>query len=147
MGPGGRPALYNCTANCVIYATPQDFCQTALLKDQIFALYRKSTTEWGMCNGGCILMKSPVVKRSVIIGGHKTSVSLEDEFWSSLKEIGGLRFMTLSNLIGSIESRRQHGNLSSAIRLFVLDYYRSRVAPGSDQGLQDMLARSASMHS
>jgi predicted DNA-binding ribbon-helix-helix protein len=92
-------------------------------------------------------MRSPIVKRSVIIGGHKTSVSLEDEFWSSLKEIGGLRFMTLSNLIGSIESRRQHGNLSSAIRLFVLDYYRSRVAPGSDQGLQDMLARSASMHS
>ena len=99
MGPGRRPALYNCTANCVIYATPQDFCQTALLKDQIFALYRKSTTEWGMCNGGCILMKSPIVKRSVIIGGHKTSVSLEDEFWSSLKEIGGRRLMTLSNLI------------------------------------------------
>jgi len=64
-----------------------------------------------------------------------------------LKEIGGRRFMTLSNLIGSIESRRQHGNLSSAIRLFVLDYYRSRIAPESDQGLQDMLARSASMHS
>jgi len=147
MGPGRRPALYNCTANCVIYATPQDFCQTALLKDQIFALYRKSTTEWGMCNGGCILMKSPIVKRSVIIGGHKTSDSLEDEFWSSLKEIGGRRLMTLSNLIDSIESQRQHGNLSSAIRLFVLDYYRSRVPPESDQGLQDMLARSASMHS
>ncbi len=136
MGPGRRPALYNCTANCVIYATPQDFCQTALLKDQIFALYRKSTTEWGMCNGGCILMKSPIVKRSVIIGGHKTSVSLEDEFWSSLKEIGGRRLMTLSNLIDSIESQRQHGNLSSAIRLFVLDYYRSRVPPESDQGLK-----------
>ena len=120
MGPGRRPALYNCTANCVIHATPQDFCQTALLKDQIFALYRKSTTEWGMCNGGCILMKSPIVKRSVIIGGHKTSVSLEDEFWSSLKEIGGRRLMTLSNLINSISRsvstaifRRQFGFLCS----------------------------------
>ena len=92
-------------------------------------------------------MRSPIVKRSVIIGGHKTSVSLEDEFWSSLKEIGGRRLMTLSNLIDSIESQRQHGNLSSAIRLFVLDYYRSRVPPESDQGLQGMLARSASMHS
>jgi predicted DNA-binding ribbon-helix-helix protein len=79
-------------------------------------------------------MKSPIVKRSVIIGGHKTSVSLEDEFWSSLKEIGGRRLMTLSNLIDSIESQRQHGNLSSAIRLFVLDYYRSRVPPESDPG-------------
>jgi len=43
-------------------------------------------------------MKSPVTKRSVVVRGHKTSVSLEDAFWNSLKEIGGERHMTLSDL-------------------------------------------------
>jgi predicted DNA-binding ribbon-helix-helix protein len=70
-------------------------------------------------------MKSPVVKRSIVIAGHKTSVSLEDAFWKALKEIAGGRHMTLSDIVGMIDSERQHGNLSSAIRLFVLDYYRS----------------------
>ena len=71
-------------------------------------------------------MKSPVVKRSIVIAGHKTSVSLEDAFWKGLKEIAGGRDMTLSDLVAAIDSERQHGNLSSAIRLFVLDYYRSQ---------------------
>ena len=71
-------------------------------------------------------MKSPVVKRSVIVSGHKTSVSLEEAFWSSMKDISGLRNMTLSELVGEIDSNRQQGNLSSAIRLFVLDHFRSR---------------------
>jgi predicted DNA-binding ribbon-helix-helix protein len=70
-------------------------------------------------------MKSPVVKRSIVIAGHKTSVSLEDAFWKALKEIAGGRHMTLSDIVGMIDSERQHGNLSSAIRLFVLDFYRS----------------------
>lgn len=69
-------------------------------------------------------MKSPVVKRSIVIAGHKTSVSLEDAFWKGLKEIAGERDMTLSDLVASIDSERRHGNLSSAIRLFVLDRYR-----------------------
>ncbi len=71
-------------------------------------------------------MKSPVVKRSIVIGGHKTSVSLEDAFWKGLKEIAGERDMTLSDLVAAIDTDRQHGNLSSAIRLFVLDFYRSQ---------------------
>jgi predicted DNA-binding ribbon-helix-helix protein len=71
-------------------------------------------------------MKSPVVKRSIVIAGHKTSVSLEDAFWKGLKEIASGRDMTLSDLVASIDSDRQHGNLSSAIRLFVLDFYRNR---------------------
>jgi predicted DNA-binding ribbon-helix-helix protein len=71
-------------------------------------------------------MKSPVVKRSVMVGRHKTSVSLEQAFWNSMKEISGQRDMTLSKLVGEIDSNRQQGNLSSAIRLFVLDYFRSR---------------------
>ena len=70
-------------------------------------------------------MKSPVVKRSIVIAGHKTSVSLEDAFWTSLKEIATSRGMTLSELVASIDTGRQHGNLSSAIRLFVLDHFRS----------------------
>jgi predicted DNA-binding ribbon-helix-helix protein len=74
-------------------------------------------------------MKSPVVKRSIVIAGHKTSVSLEDAFWKGLKDIAGGRDMTLSDLVASIDTDRQHGNLSSAIRLFVLDYYRSQI-PG-----------------
>ena len=71
-------------------------------------------------------MKSPVVKRSIVIAGHKTSVSLEHAFWQGLKEIAGIRQMTLSDLVASIDGERQHGNLSSAIRLFVLDHYQAR---------------------
>ena len=73
-------------------------------------------------------MKSPVVKRSIVIAGHKTSVSLEDAFWKCLKEIAGGRDVTLSDLVASIDSERRHGNLSSAIRLFVLDHYRTHTA-------------------
>ena len=71
-------------------------------------------------------MKSPVVKRSIVIAGHKTSVSLEDAFWKGLKEIADSRGMTLSDIVASIDSQRRHGNLSSAIRLFVLDHYRGQ---------------------
>lgn len=70
-------------------------------------------------------MKSPVIKRSIVIAGHKTSVSLEDAFWNGLKEIATAREMTLSDLVATIDTDRHHGNLSSAIRLFVLDYYRA----------------------
>ena len=76
-------------------------------------------------------MKSPVLKRSIIVGGHKTSVSLEEAFWNSMKEISGQRDMTLSELVGEIDSNRQQGNLSSAIRLFVLDYFRTRAIPAA----------------
>ena len=73
-------------------------------------------------------MKSPVVKRSVVIAGHKTSVSLEDAFWESLKEIAVQRQKSLSELIATINSERQHDNLSSAIGLFVLDSYRTQLS-------------------
>jgi predicted DNA-binding ribbon-helix-helix protein len=71
-------------------------------------------------------MKSPVVKRSIVIAGHKTSVSLEDAFWKGLKDIAGERDMTLSELVATIDTDRRHGNLSSGIRLFVLDHYRAQ---------------------
>jgi predicted DNA-binding ribbon-helix-helix protein len=73
-------------------------------------------------------MKSPVVKRSIVIAGHKTSVSLEDAFWKGLKEIASGRDATLSQLVASIDADRQHGNLSSALRLFVLDFYRNQLS-------------------
>jgi predicted DNA-binding ribbon-helix-helix protein len=73
------------------------------------------------------VMKSLVVKRSIVISGHKTSVSLEDAFWKGLKEVASGRNMTLSDLIASIDVERKHGNLSSAIRLFILDFYRNQL--------------------
>jgi len=93
-------------------------------------------------------MKSPVVKRSIVIAGHKTSVSLEDAFWKGLKEIAGGRDMTLSELVAAIDSDRRHGNLSSAIRLFVLDHYRSMIGDERSSerttGRELMAARPAS---
>jgi predicted DNA-binding ribbon-helix-helix protein len=71
-------------------------------------------------------MKSPVIKRSIVIAGHKTSVSLEEAFWKGLKEIATARDLTLSDLVATIDTDRRHGNLSSAIRLFVLDHYRGQ---------------------
>ena len=71
-------------------------------------------------------MKSFIVKRSIVINGHKTSVSLEDAFWQGLKDIASARGMTLSELVATIDTDRRHGNLSSGIRLFVLDHYRSQ---------------------
>src|SRR5262245_5760014 len=70
-------------------------------------------------------MKSSIIKRSVVIDGHKTSVSLEDAFWRGLKEIARAQQATLSNILAEIDKTRQQGNLSSAIRLFVLDRVRS----------------------
>jgi len=72
-------------------------------------------------------MKSPVIKRSIVIAGHKTSVSLEDAFWRGLKDIAVAQRMTLSELVATIDSGRPHGNLSSAIRLFVLNHYQERI--------------------
>ena len=71
-------------------------------------------------------MKSPVVKRSIVLAGHKTSVSLEDAFWEGLKDIAKTRRKTLSDLVTSIDTDREHGNLSSALRLFVLGHYQKR---------------------
>jgi predicted DNA-binding ribbon-helix-helix protein len=79
-------------------------------------------------------MKSSVIKRSTVIAGHKTSVSLEDAFWNALKVIASERDMTLSELVGKIDTERQHDNLSSAIRLFVLDYYRDQIAEYEKHG-------------
>ena len=71
-------------------------------------------------------MKSLIVKRSIVIAGHRTSVSVEDAFCESLKEIAKQRHESLAHLVASIDADRQHANLSSAIRLYVLEFYRDQ---------------------
>lgn len=73
-------------------------------------------------------MKSPVVKRSIVLAGRKTSISLEEAFYNGLKDIAMKRRQTLSDLVGAIDADRKLGNLSSAIRLFVLNQYQARSA-------------------
>jgi predicted DNA-binding ribbon-helix-helix protein len=72
-------------------------------------------------------MKSPIIKHSIVIAGHKTSISLEDEFWTSLRHIARTSKTTLSNLITGVDGQRAHGNLSSAIRLFVLAHFKNQI--------------------
>jgi predicted DNA-binding ribbon-helix-helix protein len=74
------------------------------------------------------MKSSLIVKRSIVVAGHKTSVSLEDAYWKSLKEIASGRNMTVSSLVTAVDSERPQSNLSSAIRLFVLDFYRDQLA-------------------
>jgi predicted DNA-binding ribbon-helix-helix protein len=78
-------------------------------------------------------MKFPIIKRTVAIAGRKTSVSLEDEFWESLREIAKGRNETLKDLVNKINADRQMFNLSSAIRVFVLDYYRNLALRGQQK--------------
>jgi predicted DNA-binding ribbon-helix-helix protein len=70
-------------------------------------------------------INSPVIKRSIIRNGHKSSVSLEDQFWDGLREIADLRHMTVSALVATIDHGSNKRNLSSAIRVFVLDHFRN----------------------
>ena len=68
---------------------------------------------------------SPKPKHSVVVSGHKTSVSLEEPFWQALREIAREREMTMSALLNSIASKRGESNLSSAVRVFVLEHFRA----------------------
>ena len=79
-------------------------------------------------------MKSAIRKRSIVVSGHKTSVSLEDAFWNELRDIAGGRDATLSDLVTIIDADRHHANLSSAIRLFVLEHYRDRISHQNGSG-------------
>jgi len=90
----------------------------------IAAVFESTYVVWG--SGGFALMKSTIVKRSIVIGGHKTSVSLEDAFWSDLKNIAQTKQETLSKLVETIDQTRDQNNLSSAIRLYVLEHFQER---------------------
>jgi predicted DNA-binding ribbon-helix-helix protein len=86
-------------------------------------------------------MNSTVKKRSIVIGRHKTSISLEDSFWSSLRQIAQDRATTVSELIRKLDTSRNGGNLSSTIRVFVLDYYRPPLVRPRSRYPQARLAR------
>jgi predicted DNA-binding ribbon-helix-helix protein len=73
-------------------------------------------------------MKSPMMRRSVYVAGHKTCLSLENEFWEGLIEIAKERGVSTSELVTSINGTRRDTNLSSAVRLFVLKSYQSQIA-------------------
>jgi predicted DNA-binding ribbon-helix-helix protein len=64
-----------------------------------------------------------IKKRSILIAGHATSLSLEAEFWSALQDIARRRGLSINRLVASVDAARS-GNLSSALRVFVLDCYR-----------------------
>jgi len=90
-------------------------------------------------------MKSAIAKRSVVLRGHKTSVSLENEFWDGLREIAEIKTVTLTSLLEQIDNDRRNANLSSAIRIFVFDYFRRRAGnnPTPPQGLRSATPRAA----
>ena len=75
-------------------------------------------------------MKSSIIKRSVIIQGHKTSVSLEQPFWDAFRDIAEGERMSTSALLRRVDADRRHANLSSAIRVFVLAHMRELVNAG-----------------
>ena len=79
-------------------------------------------------------MQTEILKRSIVIANQKTSVSLEDQFWNGLKEIADARHQTLSGMVTTIKMAHKQRNLSSAIRQFVLAYYRDRPMIGAAAG-------------
>jgi predicted DNA-binding ribbon-helix-helix protein len=85
-------------------------------------------------------MRSTITKRSIILAGHKTSISLEEPFWNALKDIAGRRKQTMTVLITSIDAERTSANLSSAARLFVLSHYQERSATWSGREMSDQTA-------
>lgn len=75
------------------------------------------------------MLASSIKKRALFIGEHKTSISLEEAFWESLKDIAAGREMTVSQLVTEIDAkhRKEFSNCSSAVRVFVLEYYKQQV--------------------
>ena len=68
---------------------------------------------------------SPIIKRSINLAGHKTSVTLEGEFWNALQDIARSKNISIPVLIDQIGHERIGGNLSSSVRLFVLEYFKA----------------------
>jgi predicted DNA-binding ribbon-helix-helix protein len=73
------------------------------------------------------MMPDAIRKRSVIIAGHRTSVSLEPEFWTALKAIAAKRSVSINDLVTEADSRRQ-ANLSSALRVLVLSTLQAELS-------------------
>lgn len=71
-------------------------------------------------------MRTAGAKRTIMLGGRKTSVTIEDAFWTGLKEIADLQRVSVSKLITAIDATRKQSNLSSEIRIFVLEHFQSK---------------------
>jgi predicted DNA-binding ribbon-helix-helix protein len=67
------------------------------------------------------MSETGIIKRSVVIAGHRTSVSLEEPFWCALQGLAARRGLSVAALIGSVDSARKGRNLSSALRILVLE--------------------------
>jgi predicted DNA-binding ribbon-helix-helix protein len=78
-----------------------------------------------------VAVTGSIQKRSVIIAGHRTSVSLEPEFWGALKDIAQHRGMSINELVTEIDGQRR-GNLSSALRVYVLTFLQGRLAASAE---------------
>ena len=74
------------------------------------------------------------VKRSFTIKGHRTSISVEAEFWAALRHAAAAEQESLAGLIAAIDSKRGDAGLSSAVRVWVLDYFRTRSAAAATGG-------------
>jgi len=85
---------------------------------------------------------SPVHKHSIRLAGNKTSISLENQFWDSLREIARSKNIPVDTLIERIDTGRARHNLSSAVRLFVLEYFRTRTS-GATFSSEDLTASKA----
>lgn len=75
----------------------------------------------------------PIRKRSVIVSGHRTSVSLEEIFWEALAELAAERRVSVNHLVTEID-RENPSNLSSAIRIHILQTFRERAAQAHKPG-------------
>jgi predicted DNA-binding ribbon-helix-helix protein len=67
-----------------------------------------------------------VIRIQIWIGGRRIGLAVERPFWAALKDIAAGQGTSMSRLVAKIDSERQNANRSSAVRLFVLDYYRDR---------------------
>jgi len=72
-----------------------------------------------------------MLKRSMTIAGHRTSIALEPEFWAALEALAGRRGQSVANLIAAIDRERETPNLSSALRVAILRDAEARAAPPS----------------
>lgn len=68
-------------------------------------------------------------KRSFTIGGHRTSISMEAPFWDALQQVATLENTSLAGLVATIDKARGEAGLSSAVRVWILDYFRQRALP------------------
>lgn len=72
------------------------------------------------------LGRSPVIKRSITINGHNTSICLEDQFWDGLREIANEKNETVEDIVSRLDNRRKRANLSAHLRCFILEHYQQK---------------------